>query len=207
MHSNRAFRRDDTSHAVDLAQDRGFGVVTVNGPEGPFGAHVPFVVEEGAILCHLTRANPIARMIQRQGPQAALLIVSGPDAYISPDWYETDDQVPTWNYVAAHIRGQIDLLPENRLYAHLEALSAVMEARLAPKKPWTMDKMSPGTVDAMMRAILPAVITVEGTQSTWKLNQNKTAAARLAAAEKLEGSPIGHDISGLVHLMRGVEQD
>lgn len=204
MHTNRAFRKDEEASALELAEGRGFGIVTVNGDKGPLGAHVPFLLNDGSILFHLTRANPIARLIQRQGPQSALLIVSGPDAYISPDWYETDDQVPTWNYVAAHVRGRIHLLPEDQLYAHLEALSAVMEARLSPKKPWTMDKMSPGKVDAMMRAILPAAMTIEGTQSTWKLNQNKNAAARLSAAQRLESSPIGHDVAGLVHLMRGL---
>ncbi|MEM7060039.1 MAG: FMN-binding negative transcriptional regulator [Pseudomonadota bacterium] len=202
MHVNPAFRDDDQSASLILARKRGFGVVTVNGPEGPLAGHVPFVAEPTCIFLHFTRSNPMARLIRKQGPQQALLIVSGPDAYISPDWYGVDDQVPTWNYVAVHMRGQVELLPQDRLHAHLEALSEANETKLLPKKPWTMDKNRPETLEKLKRMIVPAAMTIETTEGTWKLNQNKDEIARSGAADALDGSNIGQNISELAELMR-----
>lgn len=202
MHVNPAFRDDDQSAALILARKRGFGIITINGPDGPLAGHVPFVADPTNIFLHFTRSNPIARLIRKQGQQNALLMVSGPDAYISPDWYGVEDQVPTWNYVAVHMRGQVDLLPQDRLHEHLEALSAFNEAKLLPKKPWTMDKNQPETLEKLMRMIVPAVMSIETTEGTWKLNQNKDEAARAGVAKALAGSTNGQDLAELADLMR-----
>ena len=70
----------------------------------------------------------------------------GPDAYISPDWYGTPDQVPTWNYLAVEAEGPLRRLDEDELTQLLDDLSAEHEARLAPKPAWTRAKMSAGPV-------------------------------------------------------------
>ena len=62
-----------------------------------------------------------------------MLAVSGPEVYISPDWYGLDNQVPTWNYIAVHLRGSLTTLPIDTLRPHLNALSARNEALLAAK--------------------------------------------------------------------------
>ena len=51
----------------------------------------------------------------------------------------------------------------------------------------------------------PAVLAVSGpdVQGTWKLNQNKPGAARLAAADALAASPVGQEQAALARLMRG----
>jgi len=201
MHPNPAFRPEDDARALAFAQTRGFGVLTLQGSDAPLASHVPFTLGADRIGLHLVRSNPIARLLTKGGAQA-LLIVSGPDSYISPDWYGLDDQVPTWNYVAVHIRGSVSLLPNDRLLGHLEGLSASNEARLAPKKPWHHSKMSPGALDRMMRQIVPAEMTLEQIDSTFKLNQNKPEGARLAAAESVATTDIGYESAELAHLMR-----
>lgn len=202
MHVNPAYRDDDQSAALILARKRGFGIITVNGPDGPLAGHVPFIADPTNIFMHFTRSNPIARLIRKEGPQNALLIVSGPDGYISPDWYGVEDQVPTWNYVAVQMRGHVDLLPEDHLHSHLEALSAQNEGRLLPKKPWTMDKNKPETLEKLKRMIVPAVMSIDRTEGTWKLNQNKDEAARAGAATGVEGAGVGQNTQELANLMR-----
>jgi transcriptional regulator len=201
MHPNPAFREDDQARALVTARERGFGVLTVAGPEGVLASHVPFVLEATTVAAHLSRAGAVARRL-RDGPAQALLIVSGPDAYISPDWYGVEDQVPTWNYVAVHLRGTLRLLPAAALRPHLERLSATHEAQLAPKPPWTMNKMTPGVAERMMRQIVPVEMTVASVEATFKLNQNKTEAARLAAADAVEGAGYGQEPRALAALMR-----
>ncbi len=104
-----------------------------------------------------------------------MLIVSGPDAYISPDWYGVPDQVPTWNYVAVHLRGTLHALPDDALRPHLDAVTAHFEAHLLPKKPWVADKMTEGVMERMMRGIRPFRLEISAVDSTVKLNQNKDA--------------------------------
>jgi transcriptional regulator len=160
----------------------------INGPEGPLAAHVPFLLNEDASLAelHLARSNPIARAGL---PAPALIAVSGPDAYVSPDWYgphdQVPDQVPTWNYVAVHLRGSLEPLPDEALRPHADALSAEHEGRIAGKRPWTSAKMTEGAMPRMMRMILPFRFTVLSVDGTWKLNQNKPPDVRARAAEAL----------------------
>ena len=188
MHPNPAFRTTATQTNLTFARNRGFGMLTLNGPDGPLVAHVPFLISpDGTTLeLHLARSNPIARSGL---PARAVFAVSGPDAYISPDWYGVPDQVPTWNYVAVHLRGMLHELPATTLRDHADALSARFEADLLPKKPWVSGKMTEGVMERMMRMIVPFRLEVETVDGTWKLNQNKDAAVRQAAAKALAQQP------------------
>ena len=202
MHPNPAFRKSDASSALEFARQRGFGILSINGPEGPLAAHIPFIISADgkSVEAHLVRSNPIARAILKATP--ALLAVSGPDGYISPDWYGVEGQVPTWNYLAVHLRGTVQLLPQDELSAHLDRLSARFEERLAPKPIWKMDKVSPDALSKMMRMIVPIRLDITAIDSTRKLAQNKPDAARIGATDGLATSTIGNEISALAQLMR-----
>jgi transcriptional regulator len=202
MHPNPAFRQDPRDRNLAFARARGFGILSVNGPEGPLAAHVPFLLNEDGSFAelHLARSNPIARAGL---PLPALIAVSGPDAFVSPDFYgphaEVPDQVPTWNYVAVHLRGVLEPLPEDALRPHIDALSAEHEGRIAGKTPWTSAKMTEGAMPRMMRMILPFRFRVTLVEGTWKLNQNKTPAIRSRAAAALsQGDESARRIAALI---------
>lgn len=188
MHTNPAFRTASTADNLAFARQRGFGILMLNGADGPLASHIPFVLADDGSHAdlHLTRSNPIARSAL---PGPAVLAISGPDAYISPDWYDIEDQVPTWNYVAVHLRGTLSALDLDVMKDHVDALSAVHETRLLPKKPWHSDKMAEGVMPRMMRMILPFRFTITAVEGTWKLNQNKPEAARQSAAARLADRP------------------
>jgi transcriptional regulator len=201
MHPNPAFRQTARDANLEFARARGFGMLAVNGHDAPVLAHVPFLLSADGTTAdlHLARSNPIARTGL---PATAVIAVTGPDAYVSPDWYGLQDQVPTWNYVAVHLRGVLQALPPETLRDHADALSARFEAELAPKKPWVSTKMSDGTMDRMMRMILPFRLVIDTIEGTWKLNQNKPAEARLAAATALEARRGEPAATTLARLMR-----
>ena len=204
MHPNPAFRQTPAERNLTFARARGFGILTVNGAAGPLLAHVPFLISADGTWAdlHLARSNAIARS---DLPAPAVIAVSGPDAYISPDWYGLDDQVPTWNYVAVHLRGTLSPLPVETLRGHADALSARFEASLLPKTPWVSQKMTDGVMDRMMRMILPFRLVIGTVEGTWKLNQNKPDPARLAAATALEARPGEPPAHSLARLMRQVD--
>lgn len=208
MHPNPAFRQTPRDRNLAFARARGFGLLTVNGPDGPLAAHVPFLLTDDATTAdlHLARSNPIARAAL---PAPALIAVSGPDAYVSPDWYgppdEFPDQVPTWNYVAVHLRGVLESLPDTALRPHVDALSAEQEGRIAGKRPWTSAKMTEAAMPRMMRMILPFRFRVLAVDGTWKLNQNKPPEVRARAAGALARGDAG--AQAIAALMREGSDD
>ena len=138
MHPNPAFHTDDDLRNIAFARSRAFGTLATNGVEGPLTAHVPFLLsEDGATLeLHLVRSNPIVSAAKTTLP--AVVTVLGPDSYISPDWYDTPDQVPTWNYIAIRLRGSLSLQPQETLHDLLDRQSAHFEEQLTTKAPWTV---------------------------------------------------------------------
>ncbi|MFT7058621.1 MAG: transcriptional regulator [Pseudorhodobacter sp.] len=201
MHPNPAFRHLTEAEALDMAYARGFGQLSVNGEAGPIAAHIPFELGVGEVHLHMARSNPIARAAL---PMPALLAVTGPDAYISPDWYDTADQVPTWNYTAVHLRGLLVPLPLDALRPHLERMSAIFEARLAPKTPWKTAKMTDDALARMMRMILPFRLVLRSVEATVKLGQNKSATARAGAAAGIKATPVGMEAAQIAAMMRAV---
>jgi transcriptional regulator len=189
MHPNPSFRDTADPASIALLRDRSFGTLALSADPAPLLAHVPFLLNEAAdvVDLHLVRSNPIARLL-KTAAQSAKLSVLGPDSYISPDWYEVPDQVPTWNYVAVHLTGMLELRPQDELHALLDRQSAHFETRLAPKPEWTSAKMSPGVMEKMMRAIVPVRLHIETLDSTWKLGQNKPDEVRRAAASQAAAS-------------------
>ena len=198
MHPNPAFRGEPAERNVAFLRTRAFGTLAVSAEDGPLLSHVPFLLAEDAVSLdlHLVRSNPIVRAL----PAPAALAVTGPDGYVSPDWYGVPDQVPTWNYVAVHVRGRLERLPQEAMRDMLDRQSAAYEGRLA-KPPWTTGKMAPEVLEKLMRAIVPCRLAVERIDGTWKLSQNKAEAARLGAAKRV-GTGIGQELLELAQLMR-----
>ena len=203
MHPNPTFRKTGSARTLDFARTRGFGLLVLNGPDVPLTASVPFLLsgDGTTALLHLVRSNPITRHLV-DGGQAAKIVVSGPDAYVSPDWYGIEDQVPTWNYVAVHLFGRLERLDPSALRGVIDDTSAHFENALAPKPVWTSAKMTPDTLDRMMRQIVPFRFIVTEAEATWKLGQNKPDDVRLRAADEMRNSAIGLDPVSLARLMR-----
>lgn len=202
MYVNSAFKTDEIA-AWDFVVDRGFGAIVAIDQGTPVSAHVPLLVTgEGDKRCvefHVARANPLHDVIAAN--PRVLVTVWGPDAYISPDWYVSADQVPTWNYVAAHLTGTARAMAPEQALDHVDRMSLAFERRLLPKKPWSTTKMTEQKRAMMLRAIVPIAIEVERIECSFKLSQNKTVTDRMEAARMLDwrGS---HNERGMAAAMR-----
>jgi len=178
MHPNRGFAWQDRDAMLAFVADIAFATIAA---EGPAVVHAPVLVAgRDRLLFHVSRGNRAGLDGKR-----AIVSVLGPDAYISPDWYGVEDQVPTWNYLAVEAEGPLRRLDEAELAALLDGLSEAHEARLAPKPAWTRAKMSPGRFEAMLKAIVGYELQIEELRGTRKLGQNKDEAQRHAAAAGL----------------------
>src|SRR3954454_3662040 len=109
MYLPPAFAESDVERIHQAIRESGLATLVTMTGEGLLASHVPMLLDPepapyGTLLGHVAQANPTARP-QQPGTQA-LAIFLGPDAYVSPGWYETKREtgkvVPTWNYVAIH---------------------------------------------------------------------------------------------------------
>jgi transcriptional regulator len=201
MHPNAAFRTDNRALLEALLTEIAFGMVFLTTPDGPRVAHVPLVwTGDGAVQFHLARGNALTRHLPGS---TALVVVNGPDGYISPRWYDDAAQVPTWNYVTLELEGRVRQMDEDGLRGMLAAIGDQHEARVTSGgQPWTMDKTQPDKVAALLRGIAGFELEVQAWRPTLKLSQNKDAAERARVADALEAEGK----AALASLMRTLPQ-
>ena len=199
--------KPDRAACLDFAQARGFGTVCAWNGDKPIASLLPFYLSYAAdgtpqAVFHVARHNPLVSLAD--GGSSWLLAVSGADAYVSADWYVSPDQVPTWLYQAVHLTGPVRRLSDDELAVQVDTLSAKFETRLLPKRPWTSAKMTPPRLEALRKAIVGFVMTVEEVEGSFKLNQHKseTDYAAVAGALAEQADPAAQHIADLMREAR-----
>jgi transcriptional regulator len=182
------FFQPDRAASLAFAAARGFGTVCAYDGARPVASALPFCLEYSSdgtpcVAFHVARGNALAALAD--GKSNWLFAVVGADTYVSPHWYASPDQVPTWLYQAVHLTGPVRTMPDQELGEHLDALSAKFEGWLAPKPPWTTAEMTAGRRAAMMKAIVGLKMSVEDIAGSFKLNQHKSNVDHAAIAIEL----------------------
>jgi transcriptional regulator len=175
-----------TNHgAADLVTVTADGLVATMLPF----IHEPYAGEYGALLGHVARNNDQWR---REVLGEALVIVRGPDAYVSPGWYASKVEhgrvVPTWNYVTAHVYGEL-VVHDDPAWVEgiVRRLTAKHEATMT--HPWAVDDAPPRFVAGQLRAIVGVELRITRIEAKAKLSQNRPEA-------DVEGVVAGLDARG-----------
>jgi transcriptional regulator len=199
--------KSDRAASLAFAEARGFGTVCAFDGARPIASLLPFYLTSASdwtprAWFHVARGNPLVKLAD--GKSSWLLAVNGADAYVSADWYVSADQVPTWLYQSVHLTGTVAKLSDDQLAAQIDQLSAKFEDWLAPKKPWTTAKMTAARLEAMKKAIVGFVMTVEDVEGSFKLNQHKSEVdyAAIANALAAQGDAGSQKIAGLMREAR-----
>ncbi|MGB7371054.1 FMN-binding negative transcriptional regulator [Erythrobacter sp.] len=199
MHPDHSFRHDDTSLRDRMIREHPFATIFLTVPAGPRAAHTPIeLVGPDTLHFHLARQNVLTDHLDGARP---LVVVNGPDAYVSARWYAADNQVSTWNYVAYELEGPVTRFEDGQMRPFLERLSDHHENHVAAGEPWTMAKVGEDRIAAMMQGIVGFRMTIESVRETVKLSQNKSESERagVIAGLEREGS------EGVARLMRQVD--
>ena len=213
MYNPSSFAEEDVStlHAFVEAHPLATLVTAVGGAQGLFATHLPLLLDRtaspfGRLIGHIARANPHARQLATE-PNEALVIFTGPDAYITPAWYATKGEagrvVPTWNYVAVHAYGRVTLHSDPEfLRPHLEALTRQHEPRRAGT--WEVSDAPADYITQQLRAIVGVEIGIERLEGKWKMSQNRSAADIDGVVKGLSSSTASedHDVAELVAARR-----
>jgi len=167
------FRVEDHAAALAFMRANPFAILVSNTSAGPFATHLPAVIRESAegitIRGHVARANPHWRYLDEQ--PHCLMIFHGPHAYISPSHYDSREVVPTWNYGAVHVYGDVRTYsaPED-LLSMLHDLIPTFEAAYAAQ--WA--SLNEAYRSRMLGHIVGFEIVVTRVEAKMKLSQNRT---------------------------------
>ena len=178
----------DDETAWQTVADAGAGTLVISTREGLMGLFVPVIVaaDRATIRCHLARANPWWRHVEDS--MEVLGIFTAASAYVSPSYYpsriESPGVVPTWNYVAAEVRGRLHLHHDaGWLDDQVRALTDRFEAPRSAT--WSVDDAPPQYVEQQLRAIVGIGIDVVSIEGKAKLSQNRPIIDRDAVRENL----------------------
>ena len=172
MYVPPAFAESDLTKLHDFIEQNSFGLLVSNVDGLPFASHLPFLLErqtgpQGTLVGHLARANP---QWAKANGQSVLAIFSGPHAYISPTWYEAEQVVPTWNYVAVHAFGRFQIVEDEPSLLQIVQRFVQFYEQGMPR-PWSFDA-STIFVKRMLGQIVGFRIEIDKIEGKWKLNQN-----------------------------------
>lgn len=201
MYNPPAFRDDDRNSLFATIRAARLALLVSAGEEVPDATHLPMVLDaqegpNGTLYAHLARANPHWKGLQRAGRARA--VFTGPEAYVSPAFYPAKQEhgrvVPTWNYVAVHAIGRVEVIEDAAaLRAIVARLTDQQEA--ARPTPWAVDDAPEEFVQAQLKGIVGVVLRIEQLIGKRKLSQNRAAPDRDGVIAGLSASADPRDVA------------
>lgn len=179
------FRQDDAECLAEIVEDHPFAALVLADEGQMLSVHLPFLrfgersePAQWRFESHLARANPVAQALAAGREMAAILIFTGPDAYVNPRWYvdARETSVPTWNYQAVHVRGTVRLAGEEEpgwLDRHLHNLIDTHQDRIGGT-PFDWDHLPGCQIRCMKAAIVGVELFPKRVDGIEKLSQNKS---------------------------------
>jgi transcriptional regulator len=183
------FAVTDVAALHALVREHSFATLVSVLDGEPFATHVPLLLDAdrgplGTLVGHVARGNPHARAFD--GATPALAIFRGPHAYVSPRWYASEPNVPTWNYQAVHAVGRPCVQDDaKRVRDLLVRTAALFESGPAP---WTVDAVPARYADKLQNAIVAFELPIEKLVGKHKLSQNKSPADRAGVVAALRAA-------------------
>lgn len=192
MHPSSIFHTDEVA-AREIVRQHPLATLAANGREGPVIAILPLVWSEDdrQLIGHIARSNAFWTELQGTTPTVSA-VFQADQAYVSASAYPSKADhgrvVPTWNYIAAEVQG--DLVFETDaadILTSVETLSDQMEADRT--SPWAVSDAPERYVDKLLNAIVAFKIDVQTVRGVRKLSQNKTEADRAGVIADLQTRP------------------
>ena len=172
MYKPTAFAEINVRTLHSAIERYSFATLVSSSATGIEASHLPLLLDRqggqyGTLIGHMARANSQWRAA---AGQEILAIFSGPHAYISPTWYAAPSTVPTWNYVAVHATGCLQLVEDpQELLKMVRDFVTHYECNMP--QPWSIDAPA-DFLDNLVRQIVGFRIEITRLEGKWKLNQN-----------------------------------
>ena len=180
------FKVEDPALTRQFISENNFGILISNSGSHPVATHLPFYfsgdTESLSLFTHLAKANTQCKLLQEQVAQC-LVIFHGPHGYVSPSLFSSSRNVPTWNYIAVHVSGKVEIVKDK-----VESRKLMMQTIRSQEKYFEKqyESLPLEYLDAMYEELLFIKIHVTGVESNFKLSQNKPQQDKLKVADEFE---------------------
>lgn len=192
MYTPRFNRVDDEAQTREMVAAARIGwLVTVGDDGSPLATLLPLIWEGDTVITHMAKANPHWQQISPGA--SALVIVTGPDAYITPSWYAAKTEhgkvVPTWNYTAVQLSGAARVRHDPEWLRNAVTLLTIRHEQ-ARNDPWAVTDAPDEFIDGQLGAIVGVEVAVERVQGKAKLSQNRSEADQRGVIHGLVDEPF-----------------
>jgi len=175
----------DKSEIFDIIESNSFAILITNSQTNLKATHLPMLLDRnegelGTLIGHIAAANDQLRNNENE----ALAIFSGAHKYISSSWYETDQSVPTWNYVTAHAYGLIEI--KNDFEDKLQIVSRLVEFYEAEDSPYKVSSLDKNYLNGLLKGITAFSMKITRLEGKKKLSQNHSVERQRLVTEKLD---------------------
>jgi transcriptional regulator len=188
-----------------IVREYPFALLVTTSADGIHATSTPLVPETDdsreVLLGHLARRNKNALSIQEGQP--ALAVFSGPNAYVSPRWCKDKPEVPTWNYLVAHVRGTLTVFDDEASLRGILARTAEVMERDS-NEPWTLEQAPEARLTALLPMIRGVRLKIESVEGATRLSQKHSPADRMRVAWNMFASGDG-DSAQIARLIANLE--
>lgn len=182
MYPMREFQERDQEAILSFIRKHPLGMITAAGESGIVATHVPLLLDDGPPV--RLRGHVMRKTTYWEGFKSAkevLVAFTGPDAPVLESWNTRRPFGGTWNYMAVHVRGKIEFLPEAELVDILRDLKDMYEVDPSTK----FENLPPDYVPSLIRAIEGFEVVVDSIEAVFKLSQNRNEAEFDRTVEEL----------------------
>jgi transcriptional regulator len=185
MYIPKHFKINNAEELYEFIEKNSFAILFSQHNGEPYATHLPLLLnkEEGFLYGHFARPNEQWKDIANQ---EVLVIFQGPHCYISPSWYETNQAVPTWNYAAIHVYGQLEIVRDEQEV--FEALSDMVKKYEKPDSSYQLENVDGDFIKGMSKGIVGFKININKIEGKAKLSQNHPVARQELIIKQLENS-------------------
>jgi transcriptional regulator len=199
MYIPKHFNIDNEEVIYDFIEKHSFATLFSQHNGEPYATHLPLLLnrEECFLYGHFARQNQHWKDI---ADQKILVIFQGPHCYISPSWYETNQAVPTWNYVAIHVYGKLEIVEEEKDV--FDSLVDMVNKYEKPDSSYHLENVDENFIKGMSKGIVGFKIQISKIEGKAKLSQNHPSERQELIIRQLENSKDQNNIH-IAELMKG----
>ncbi|ARC32354.1 FMN-binding negative transcriptional regulator [Bacillus toyonensis] len=183
MYIPKYFAIQDEEMKYETIEQNSFATLFSQHNGEPYATHLPLVLNRETLTLYGHFARPNAQWKDSENQQV-LAIFQGPHSYISPSWYETNKAVPTWNYVAVHVYGELEVVEDKQEL--LNSLQDLVHKYEDPQSTYSLDDVDPDYMAGLSKGIVGFKIKINKIEGKAKLSQNHSIERRNLVVEKLE---------------------
>jgi transcriptional regulator len=201
MYIPKHFTIHDEEKKYEMIEQNSFATLFSQHNGEPYATHLPLLLNRETLTLHGHFARPNEQWKDIEN-QHVLAIFQGPHSYISPSWYETTNAVPTWNYVAVHVYGELEIVEDEQEL--LNSLQELVHKYEEPQSTYSLNEVDSNYMAGLSKGIVGFKVKINKIEGKVKLSQNHSVERRNLVIEKLEkvGSEGSREIA---ELMKGTK--